>query len=88
MNKKELISLKKELEKNCISLTKFLISYCGITNKDIHSMKISHQDITKLMPQLKIWMISLRHIWKRIMAFTALRMQEHWEFPKERHPGL
>ena len=53
MDKKELKSLKKELEKNCISLTKFLISYCGTTNKDIYSMKISHQDISKLMPQLK-----------------------------------
>lgn len=53
MNKKELVNLKRDLEKNCISLTKFLINYCGISNKNFYDMKISHQDIKKLMPDLK-----------------------------------
>lgn len=53
MNKENLKRLKKDLEKNCISLTKFLINYCGIYHKDIHDMKISHQDVKELMPGLK-----------------------------------
>lgn len=53
MSKEDLINLKKELEKKCISLTKFLINYCGIYNDEIYNIKISHQDIKKLMPNLK-----------------------------------
>ena len=53
MSKEELIKLKKELEKRCISLTKFLINYCGIYNDEIYNIKISHQDIKSLMPNLK-----------------------------------
>ena len=53
MNKNELIKLKKELEKRCISLTKFLINYCGIYNDGLHNIKISHQDIKSLIPNLK-----------------------------------
>lgn len=53
MSKDELMNLKKELEKRCISLTKFLINYCGIYNDEIHNIKISHQDIKSLMPNLK-----------------------------------
>ena len=53
VNKDDLINLKKELETRCISLTKFLINYCGIYNDEIHNIKISHQDIKTLMPNLK-----------------------------------
>lgn len=53
MSSDELIKLKKELEKKCISLTKFLINYCGIYNEEIYNIKISHQDIKELMPELK-----------------------------------
>lgn len=53
MSKDELIKLKKELQDRCISLTKFLINYCGIYNEEIHNIKISHQDIKELMPEIK-----------------------------------
>jgi len=53
MCKEDLINLKKDLEKNCISLTKFLINYCGIYSDDMHNIEISHSDIKELMPQLK-----------------------------------
>lgn len=53
MNKQELKKLRKDLERNCISLAKFLVSYCGIYNEDIHSAKISHHDVKELMPHIK-----------------------------------
>lgn len=53
MNKEDLINLKIELESKCISLTKFLINYCGIYNENIHNIKISHKDIKELVPNLK-----------------------------------
>lgn len=53
MNKEQLIKLKKELEGENISLAKFLMNYCGIYNKKIYALKISHQDIKKLIPGLK-----------------------------------
>ena len=53
MSKEDLINLKKELGNNCISLTKFLINYCGIYNDEIYNIKISHKDIKELVPQLK-----------------------------------
>ena len=53
MSKEELKKLKKELENNCISLTKFLINYCGIYNEEIHNIKISHHDIKELLPEIK-----------------------------------
>lgn len=53
MNKEELKRLKKDLEENCISLTKFLINYCGVYNEDIHNIKIGHKDVKKILPQLK-----------------------------------
>lgn len=53
MVKEDLKELKRDLEQRCISLTKFLINYCGIYTENIHDMKISHQDIKELLPQLK-----------------------------------
>lgn len=53
MDKESLKILKKDLENNCISLTKFLINYCGIHNENIHNIKITHDDIKKLIPELK-----------------------------------
>lgn len=53
MNKQELKKLRKDLERNCISLTKFLMSYCGIYNEDIHNAKVSHHDVKELMPHVK-----------------------------------
>ena len=53
MNKQELKTLRKDLERNCISLTKFLVSYCGIYNEEIYSAKISHHDVKELMPHIK-----------------------------------
>ena len=53
MNKEELKKLKKELESRCISLTKFLINYCGIYTDNIHNINISHYDVKELMPNLK-----------------------------------
>lgn len=53
MSKEELKKLKKELENSCISLTKFLINYCGIYNEQIHNIKISHQDIKELLPEIR-----------------------------------
>ena len=53
MNRQELKKIKKMLESSYISLTKFLISYCGLYNEKIHSAKISHQDVKELMPHIK-----------------------------------
>ena len=53
MDKQALINLKRELESSCISLQKFLINYCGIYNEKFHNMRISHQDIKELLPDLK-----------------------------------
>jgi len=52
-NRSELENLKKEMKSMCISLQKFLINYCGIYNEKIYDIKITHQDIKELMPQIK-----------------------------------
>ena len=52
-NRSEVENLKKEMKKVCISLQKFLINYCGIYSDRIHDIKITHQDIKELMPQIK-----------------------------------
>lgn len=45
-------NLIKELKDNSMSLRKFLILYYGI-NIDTHGCKITHEDISVLMPQVK-----------------------------------
>ena len=53
MDKQELKKLSKDLERNCISLTKFLTSYCGLYNDNIYNAEISHHDVKELMPYIK-----------------------------------
>ena len=51
--KNEIRKYEKELRKNSVTLTKFLISYCGINESKLKDSKISHKDLKELMPNLK-----------------------------------
>lgn len=51
--KKEIRKYEKELRETSITLTKFLISYCGISNERLKDTRISHKDVKQLMPSLK-----------------------------------
>lgn len=52
-NRSEIENFKKAMKNMCISLEKFLINYCGIYSEEFHNIKITHQDIKKLIPNLK-----------------------------------
>ena len=54
MNKKyELKKFEKEMDKECISLTRFLMIYYGIYHEKLNEVKLSHDDIKTLIPNLK-----------------------------------
>ena len=62
MNKDELKKMKKDLENCCISLSKFLMNYCGVYNENIHNINFSHHDVKELMPHIK--RVSFEHLIK------------------------
>ena len=51
--KNDLKKLEKDLDENSISLKKFLILYCGISASSLDNIRLSHNDIKILMPNLK-----------------------------------
>jgi len=53
MNSKDKNILNNLNKEYSISLKNFLISYCGICNKDLINNKITHKDIKYLLPDLK-----------------------------------
>ena len=52
-NKKKMKFLRQEMSNNCIDLKLFLITCCGIYNKDLFSSKIRHKDVKILLPNLR-----------------------------------
>ena len=51
--KNEVRKYEKELRENSISLIKFLVNYCGISETSLDNSKITHKDIKQLIPNLK-----------------------------------
>lgn len=51
--KSEIRKYQSELKETSITLTKFLISYCGISESALRDSKITHKDVKELIPNLR-----------------------------------